>query len=96
MLKPLNDKVVVSLLAPNEKSTGGIVLPIGSRDNRQDVKKGKIVATGPGRLKEDGTRAPMNVKVGEFVLVNWGGTDVEVGDEKYRIIQESDILAVLD
>lgn len=95
MLKPLGDKVVVELMAPSEKSAGGLILPIATRENQQ-INKGKVVAVGPGRQLDDGRRMRMSVKVGDYVLINWGGTDVEIGKEKFRILTEGDILAIMD
>jgi chaperonin GroES len=96
MIKPMNDKVVIKLIEASEVTAGGIVLPKASRERRQDVKTGCVVRVGPGRLKEDGTRVPMNVKQGDKVILNWGGTDVDLNGEEFRIVVEGDILAVLE
>jgi chaperonin GroES len=58
---------------------------------------GKIVAVGKGKVKEDGTVAPLDVKKGDKVLFSkYGGTDVKVGDEEYLILREDDILGVVE
>ena len=58
---------------------------------------GKIVAAGKGKVREDGTVAPLDVKKGDKVLFSkYGGTDVKVGDEEYLILREDDILGVVE
>lgn len=94
MLKPLTDHVVVELDAPSDKSHGGIVIP---QTAAKKVNSGTLVAVGPGRLNNEGQRLVMSVKKGDKVMfTEWAGTEVEVGKNKYRIMTEGDILAVID
>ena len=93
-LRPLADRVIVQRATAEEKTAGGILLPESAKDK---PKEGKIVAAGEGRILDDGSRAPMNVKVGNRVLFSsYAGTDVKVGGEDYLIMNESDILAIID
>lgn len=91
MIKPLADRVVVKILAQEEVTTGGIVLPDTAKEKPQE---GEVVAVGPGKY-EDGKLVPMSVKVGEKVIFSkYGGTEIKIDGVEYLILRESDILAV--
>ena len=93
MLKPLDDRVVVQVMDAEETTAGGIVLPDAAREKPQ---RGKIVATGPGRLLESGERAELSIAVGDEVRFGkYGGTDIEYEGVEVKILRESDILAKL-
>ena len=93
MIKPLNDRVVVKVLAEEERTRGGIVLPDTAKEKPQ---KGEVIAVGPGATREDGTRTPLDVKVGDQVLfAKYAGTEIKLEGEEYLILRESDILAVV-
>ena len=90
-LKPLDDRVVVEPLEAETTTAGGIVLPDSAKEKPQ---RGKVRATGPGRLLESGERCPVNLAVGDEVLFSkYGGTDIEVDGKEVKILRESDILA---
>lgn len=92
-LKPLADRVVVRKLEAEEKTAGGIVLPDTAKEKPQ---QGEVLAVGPGKLDEKGTRHPMEVKVGEKVLfAKYSGTEVKIDGVEYLILAERDILAVI-
>lgn len=96
MLRPLDDNVVIEPKKPDEKTETGILLP-NARHQTQEVNEGTVVALGPGKLNiKTGERLAFFVKVGDRVLYNWGGSDVEINKKKFRILHESDILAVID
>ena len=93
-LKPLADRVIVEPLEGEEVTAGGILLPETAKEKPQ---KGKVLAAGPGRRDDDGKRIAMDVKTGDTVLfAKYGGTEVKVGDKKYLILKETDVLAILD
>ncbi|HHV94391.1 MAG TPA: co-chaperone GroES [Firmicutes bacterium] len=93
MLKPLADRVVVKAIQQEEKTKGGIVLPDTAKEKPQE---GEVVAVGPGKLLDNGERAPMEVKPGDKVLyAKYAGTEVKIDGEEYLIMRESDILAIL-
>jgi len=93
-LKPLDDRIVIKQSDAEEKSTGGILLPDSAQEKPQI---GKIVATGPGKVLDDGKRAQMSVKKKDEVLyAKYSGSDVEVDGEKYVILRESDVLGIVD
>jgi chaperonin GroES len=92
-LQPLDDRIVIRRLEAEEKTAGGIVLPDTAKEKPQ---RGEILAVGPGKLLEDGKRAPLEVKVGDTVLFGkYSGTEVKVEGEECLIIRESDLLAKL-
>ncbi len=94
MIQPLFDKVVVEPSEAEEKSAGGIILPDSAKKKPQE---GKVVAVGAGRVLDDGTRAPMQVKKGQTVIyAKYGGTEVTVDGKDYVILDEDSIFAVKD
>jgi chaperonin GroES len=93
-LKPLDDRIVIKQSEAEEKTTGGIILPDTAKEKPQI---GKIVATGPGKLLDNGKRAQMSVKKKDEVLyAKYSGSDVEIDGEKYVILRESDILGIVE
>lgn len=93
-LKPLGDKVVIELLEEEDKSAGGLYLPDSAKKKPQS---GKVIAVGNGRILEDGTRANMNVKVGDKVLFSkYGGNEVNLDGTDYTILDEDQIFAILN
>lgn len=94
-IQPLFDRIVVKALKEEEVTASGIVLP----DTVEKEKKteGEVVAVGPGRILDNGQRAAMEVSVGQKVLFkSWGGDDVTVDGEDYKILSQDDILAILN
>lgn len=92
MLTPLGDRVVVKVLEAEEKTAGGIILPDTAKDKPQE---GEVVAVGTGRVLDNGTKVPVEVKVGDRVIFSkYGGSEVKVDNIEYLIIRESDLLAI--
>jgi chaperonin GroES len=92
-LKPLADRVVIKPNIREETTKGGIVLPDTAKEKPQE---GTVVAIGPGRVLEDGTRVPLDVKVGDSVLyAKYAGTEYKIDNEEHLILKESDILAIV-
>jgi chaperonin GroES len=90
-LRPLDDRVVVEPLEAEEMTAGGIVLPDAAQEKPQ---RGKVIATGPGKLLDSGNRGELSVKIGDEVIFGkYGGSEVEVDGDDYKILRESDILA---
>ncbi len=93
-LKPLDDRVVIKQSDAQEKTTGGIILPDTAKEKPQI---GKVIATGPGKLLDDGKRSKMSVKKKDDVIyAKYIGSDVEIEGEKYVILKESDILGIVE
>ncbi|MEW5734374.1 MAG: co-chaperone GroES [Thermodesulfobacteriota bacterium] len=92
-IKPLNDRVLIKRMAAELKSAGGIIIPETAKEKPQ---RGKVIAVGPGKLKDDGTRSGMEVKEGDVVLfAKYAGTEVKIEGEEHVILREDDILAVI-
>jgi chaperonin GroES len=92
-VKPLGDRVFIKVSASEEKTAGGILLPDTAKEKPQ---VGEVVAIGPGKRNDDGTRQEPDIKVGEKVLYSkYAGTDVKLGTEEYVLLSEKDILAIV-
>lgn len=88
MIKPLADRVVIQPKEAETKTASGLYIPDTAKEKPQ---QGVVVAAGPGKKDE-----AMEVKVGDTVLYGkYAGTEVTVEDQKYLIVRQSDILAVL-
>jgi chaperonin GroES len=92
-VKPLGDRIFVKVSPAEEKTAGGILLP----DNAQEKPQiGEVVAVGPGKRNDDGSRSELDVKVGDKVLYSkYAGTDVKLAGEDYVLLSEKDILAAV-
>jgi len=93
-IEPLDDRIVVLPLEPEAKTRGGIVLPDTAKEKPQ---QGKVISVGPGRVLDTGDRAKPGVKKGDVVVfAKYGGTEIEIDRKEYKILRESDILAIVD
>ena len=93
-IRPLDDRIVIKQSEAEEKSAGGILLPDTAKEKPQI---GKVVATGPGKLLDDGKRGQMSVKKkDEVIYAKYIGSDVEIDGEKYVILKESDVLGIVE
>jgi chaperonin GroES len=93
-LRPLSDRILVERVEEDEKTKGGIIIPDTAKEKPAE---GKIVATGNGRMGEDGKLLPMDVKVGDRVLFSkYGGTDVKIDGSDYLILRQDDILGIIE
>jgi chaperonin GroES len=93
-INPLDDRVLVKQSEAEEKTTGGIVLPDSAQEKPQ---RGKVISCGPGKLLDSGKRAAVSVKKGDEVFYGkYSGSEVEIDKEKYVILRENEILAVLE
>jgi chaperonin GroES len=93
-LQPLGDRVVIQREDAETTTSGGIVLPDTAKDK---PARGKVVSVGDGRLLDDGTRSPFQVKVGDRVIFSsYAGETFKVGDDELLLMREDEILAVID
>ena len=93
-LKPLGDRLVVEPQQREQTTVSGLVLPETATEKPQ---QGEIIAAGPGRRDDDGKRIPLDVVVGDIVLyAKYGGTEVKINDQKYLILKETDVLAIVE
>lgn len=94
-LRPLNDRVIVKAAAKEEMTKSGIVLPDTMDKERQE--QGEVVAVGPGKLLENGTRAAMSLKIGDkIVFKKYAPDEVKIDGVEYLVVAESDVVAVIE
>jgi chaperonin GroES len=92
--RPLHNRVLVRRIDAEEKTAGGIITPETAKEKPQ---YGEIVALGPGARNERGRLIPLDLNVGDRVLFGkWSGNEVEVDEEDYLIVKESDLLGVVE
>jgi chaperonin GroES len=93
-ITPLFDNVLIKPLAGESKTLGGIYLPENVKEKPQ---VGEIVAVGKGAFDADGELIPMVVKVGQKVLYKkWGGDEYKVGNEEWKLVKQTEILAIVE
>jgi chaperonin GroES len=92
--RPLHDRVVVSRVEEDTKTTGGIIIPDTAKEKPM---QGEVVAVGPGARDETGKVVPIELKAGDRVLFGkWSGTEVTIDGKELLIMKESDIMGVLE
>jgi len=92
-IKPLFDNILVKPIKAEEKTLGGIYLPESAKEKPQI---GEVMAIGEGARDDNGKLIPMVVKVGQKVMfTKWGGNEAKVGNEEWKLVKQSDILAIV-
>ena len=93
-IKPLGDRVVIKMSETEETTKSGIVLPGSAKEKPQLAE---IVAVGPGICDDKGNKIPMEVKIGDKVLMSkYAGTEVKFDGTEYTILKQGDILAIVE
>lgn len=93
MLEPIGDRVIVKVKEEEEKTVGGIVLASNAKEKPTE---GEVVAVGTGAYTANGEKIPMTIKKGDVVLYDkYSGTNVKYEGEKYLVLHEKDILAIV-
>ncbi len=93
-IKPLFDNILVKPLKAEEKTSTGIYLPESAKEKPQI---GEAMAIGEGARDENGKLIPMVVKVGQKVMfTKWGGNEVKIGNEEWKLVKQTDILAIVN
>ena len=92
--RPMDDRLLLDPVEGDEKTAGGIILPDNAREKPQ---RGFVIAVGPGKLLDSGARGEMGVKIGDEVFYGkYSGTEIEVGNDTFVVLRETDVLAVVD
>lgn len=92
-VRPLGDRILVKPVEKEERTKSGIVLPDTAKEKPQE---GIVEAVGPGRVLDNGTKVPVEVKVGDRVLyAKYAGNEFKLDDVEYLIVSERDVLAVV-
>jgi chaperonin GroES len=93
-IRPLHDRVIVKRIKEEETTKGGIIIPDTAKEKPSE---GKIIAVGKGKLLENGTLKPLEVKAGDKVLFGkYAGTEVKIDGEEHLIMREDDIIAIVE
>jgi chaperonin GroES len=92
-IRPLGDKVLVKRVDVDNQTKGGIYLPESAKEKPQEAT---VLAVGEGKTLENGTTVPMQVKVGDRVLLGkWGGTEIKLDDQELLIVGQDEILGIV-
>ena len=92
-IKPLEDRIVIRQVEAEQTTASGLVIPDTAKEKPQE---GEVVAIGPGRIDDNGTRVPLDVNVGDKVIYSkYGGTEVKYAGEEFLILSARDVLAVI-
>ena len=93
-IRPLHDRILVKRIDEEEQTSGGIIIPDTAKEKPQE---GKVVAVGNGKVAEDGTITPLDVKKGDKILFSkYSGSEVNLDGTEHLIMREDDVLAVLE
>lgn len=93
-VRPLHDRILVKRVAEEEKTAGGLFIPDTAKEKPQ---RGQIVATGKGRVTEDGKTLPLEVKNGDKILFSkYAGTELKLDGAEYLMMREEDILGIIN
>ena len=93
-VRPLHDRIIVDRIEEGEQQVGGIIIPDTAKEKPQ---QGKIIAAGNGKIKDDGTVTPLDVKAGDTVLFGkYSGQEIKQDGEEFLIMREDEILGVIE
>ena len=93
-IRPLHDRILVERLEEKEAKKGGIIIPDTAKEKPQE---GKVIAVGNGKVTDEGTKIPLDVKAGDKILFGkYSGSEVKIDDKEYLIMREDDVLAILE
>lgn len=93
-VRPLHDRILVRRLDEDDKTAGGLIIPDSAKEKPQ---RGEVVATGNGRVTEDGKTLSLEVKVGDTILFGkYSGTELKLDGREYLMMREDDVLGVLN
>ena len=93
-VRPLHDRIIVARIEEGEQQVGGIIIPDTAKEKPQ---QGKVIAAGNGKVKDDGTVTPLDVKTGDTVLFGkYSGQEIKLEGEEFLIMREDEILGVIE
>jgi len=93
-IRPLHDRIVVKRMDKQEMTKGGLIIPDTAKEKPLDAM---VVAVGNGRIKDDGTVQPLDVKAGDRVLIGkYSGTEVKIEGEEHVIVREDEVLGIVE
>jgi len=93
-IRPLQDRIIVRRIEEEEKTKGGIIIPDSAKEKPME---GEVTAVGTGKILENGTKQPLEVKEGDRILFGkYAGTEVKIDDVEHLIMREDDILGIIE
>lgn len=93
-VRPLHDRILVRRMEEEEKTAGGLYIPDTAKEKPQ---RGEVIATGNGRVTEDGKTLPLEVKVGDKILFSkYSGTELKLDGSEFLMMREEDVLGVIN
>ena len=93
-IRPLHDRIIVQRLEEGEQKIGGIIIPDTAKEKPQ---QGRVIAAGNGKVNDEGTRVPLDVKAGDLILFGkYTSQEVKLDGEEYLIMREDEVLAVIE
>ncbi|MGA1842032.1 MAG: co-chaperone GroES [bacterium] len=93
-IKPLQDRILVKRIEVGEQIKGGIIIPDTAKEKPME---GQVISVGGGKVKEDGSKQPMDLKKGDRILFGkYAGTEVKIEDEEFLIMREDDVLGIIE
>ncbi|HYE72134.1 MAG TPA: co-chaperone GroES [Blastocatellia bacterium] len=93
-IRPLHDRIIVKRIEEQEQVRGGIYIPDTAKEKPQE---GEVIAVGPGKVLDTGTKLEMGVKPGDRVLFGkYSGTEIKLDGEEFLILREDDVLGVIE
>ena len=93
-IRPLQDRLIVERLEGEEKTASGLYIPDSAKEKPQ---QGRVVAVGKGKVREDGTVQPLDVRSGDKILFGkYSGTEIKIDGQEFLIMREDDVLGVVE
>lgn len=93
-IRPLHDRIIVKRIEEGEQVRGGIIIPDTAKEKPQE---GEVIAVGNGKVREDGTRTPLEVQAGDRVLFGkYSGSEIKVEGEEFLIMREDEVLGIIE
>ncbi|MBX7220087.1 MAG: co-chaperone GroES [Blastocatellia bacterium] len=93
-IRPLYDRIIVKRIEEGEQVRGGIIIPDTAKEKPQE---GEVIAVGQGKVRDNGDRAALDVKVGDRVLFGkYSGSEVKIDGEELLIMREDEVLCIIE
>ena len=93
-VRPLNDRIIVKRVKEETKTKGGIIIPDSAKEKPLE---GKVIAAGNGRILENGSKIPLEVKKGDKILFSkYAGTEIKIDGVEYLMMREEDVLGIIE
>ena len=92
-IRPLQDRVLIKRIDEEEQVSGSIIIPDTAKEKPQEAE---VVAVGAGKIQDDGERSPMDVAVGDKVLVGkYAGNEIKIDEKEHVILREEEVLGII-